>query len=86
MYSQTYDIAQTPITPQLPNKAAESQSKAAGVVASNASNSSTSVVASITSERGYQKIQEVYSEYKSKGLISLDFPELTLVQLMIRYF
>jgi hypothetical protein len=32
-------------------------------------------------ERGYQKIREVYSEYKSKGLIPEDFPELTLAQM-----
>lgn len=32
-------------------------------------------------ERGYQKIKEMYSEYKSKGLIPEDLPELTLVQL-----
>jgi len=32
-------------------------------------------------ERGYQKIKEMYSEYKSKGLIADDFPELTIVQL-----
>jgi hypothetical protein len=32
-------------------------------------------------ERGYQKIKELYSEYKSKGLIPDDLPELTLVQL-----
>jgi hypothetical protein len=35
-------------------------------------------------ERGYQKIQELYSEYKSKGLIPDDFPELTLLQLRDR--
>lgn len=32
-------------------------------------------------EKGYQKIREVYSEYKTKGLIPDDFPELTIVQL-----
>jgi hypothetical protein len=32
---------------------------------------------------GYQKIKEVYSEYKSKGLIDKNFPELTLVQMLI---
>lgn len=32
-------------------------------------------------EYGYQKVQEMYSEYKSKGLIPDDFPELTLVQM-----
>jgi len=32
-------------------------------------------------EKGYQKVKEVYSEYKTKGLIPDDFPELTIVQL-----
>jgi len=35
-------------------------------------------------EKGFQKIQEMYSEYKSKGLIPDDFPELTLLQLRDR--
>ena len=33
---------------------------------------------------GYKKISEMYGEYKSKGIISDDFPELTLVQLRFR--
>jgi hypothetical protein len=32
-------------------------------------------------ELGYQKIKELYSEYKSKGLIPDDFPEITVLQL-----
>ena len=35
-------------------------------------------------ERGYQKVKEMYSEYKTKGLIPDDFPELTLVQMYNR--
>jgi hypothetical protein len=35
-------------------------------------------------ERGYQKIREMYSEYKSKGLIPTDFPEITLMQMKDR--
>ena len=35
-------------------------------------------------ERGYQKVKEMYSEYKTKGLIPDDFPELTLVQMQNR--
>ena len=35
-------------------------------------------------ERGYQKVREMYSEYKTKGLIPDDFPELTLVQMQNR--
>ena len=32
-------------------------------------------------EKGFQKIKEVYSEYKSKGLIPDNFPEITLLQM-----
>jgi hypothetical protein len=34
--------------------------------------------------RGYQKMKEIYSIYKSKGLIADDFPEITLNQLNYR--
>jgi hypothetical protein len=36
------------------------------------------------SSRGYEKMREIYSDYKSKGLIADDFPELTLNQLRYR--
>ena len=35
-------------------------------------------------ELGYQKIKEMYNEYKSKGIIPDDFPEITVVQLRNR--
>jgi len=35
-------------------------------------------------EGGYEKIKEVYSEYKSKGLIPDDFPEITIIQMRDR--
>jgi len=34
--------------------------------------------------RGYQKVRELYSEYKSKGMIPDDFPEITVVQMKNR--
>ena len=34
--------------------------------------------------RGYEKMKEIYSDYKSKGLIDDDFPEITLNQLRYR--
>ena len=34
--------------------------------------------------RGYEKMREIYSDYKSKGLIDSDFPEITLNQLRYR--
>lgn len=44
----------------------------------------TTPVQDVVYEQGYQKIREMYSEYKSKGLIPDDFPEITLVQLRNR--
>ena len=37
-----------------------------------------------TYQQRYQKIREMYSEYKSKGLIPTDFPEITLMQMKDR--
>ena len=34
--------------------------------------------------RGYEKMREIYSDYKAKGLIDDDFPEITLNQLRYR--
>jgi hypothetical protein len=45
-------------------------------------NSTNNVTTEIVSERGYQKVVEIYSEYKAKGLVDPDFPELTVQQLM----
>ena len=50
----------------------------------NNTNSQFSSVEGGVVEIGYQKIRELYSEYKSKGLISPDFPEITLLQLRNR--
>jgi len=51
---------------------------------SSGGQSGTITVNETITERGYQKIKEMYSEYKSKGLIPDDLPELTLVQLKTR--
>ena len=82
MYSQRFNFGVTPVTPQQSNKANESQSKTQGALGANNPNSSDAVVTELVTERGYQKIVEVYSEYKAKGLIAPELPELTLVQLM----
>jgi hypothetical protein len=84
MYGQTFNISTSPTGTQESNKSAESQSKVQGVVSQNNSQSDSSVVTQIVSEKGYQKIVEVYSEYKAKGLIPADLPELTLFQLMTK--
>ncbi len=49
----------------------------------NSTNNSTAVVKTFASE-GYQKMKELYSEYKSKGLIDDNFPEITIQQLKYR--
>jgi hypothetical protein len=82
MYSQRFDITQTLDGPQQSNKAAESQASTQAEKGANNVGSNTAVVTQIVAEKGYQKIIEVYSEYKAKGLIPPNFPELTLVQLM----
>jgi hypothetical protein len=82
MFSQTFNISQSPVGPQQTNKATESQSKTQAAKVFNNVNSSDAVVTELIAEKGYQKIAEVYSEYKAKGLISKDLPELTIVQLM----
>lgn len=45
---------------------------------------SNSVTAPQVVSRGYQKMKEVYSIYKSKGLIDDNFPEITLLELKYR--
>jgi hypothetical protein len=47
------------------------------------SSSKTATTSAVVS-RGYQKMKEVYSIYKSKGLIEDNFPEITLTQLKYR--
>ena len=82
MYSQRFDVTQTVEGPQQPNAAAESQASTQAERGANNLGSSEAVVTQLVAEKGYQKIVEVYSEYKAKGLIAPNFPELTLVQLM----
>ena len=82
MYSQRFDITQTVDGPQQSNKSAESQASTQAEKGANNLGSNEAVVTQIVAEKGYQKIVEVYSEYKAKGLIDSNFPELTLVQLM----
>lgn len=82
MYSKTFDISKSITSPEGgSNKNIESQSKS-NAVSKESSISTSNVVTELVTEKGYQKILEVYSEYKSKGLLSPDFPEMTLAQLM----
>ena len=82
MYSQRFDVTQSVEGPQQSNRSAESQANTQAERGANNLGSSQAAVTQLVAERGYQKIVEVYSEYKAKGLIAPNFPELTLVQLM----
>jgi hypothetical protein len=88
MYSQTFDVSQSPVSTQSTPKSVEAQGKTESIQnnvgGANQSDGKNAVVTQLVTKKGYQKIVEVYSEYKAKGLISPDFPELTLVQLMTK--
>lgn len=47
----------------------------------NSPTNTTTAASDIVLERGRQKITEMYGEYKSKGIIPDDFPEITLWEL-----
>ena len=82
MYSTTFNVSKSPTSPEGgTNKSIESQSKS-NVVSKESTISTNNVTSELVTERGYQKIVEIYSEYKAKGLIAPNFPELTLAQLM----
>jgi len=52
--------------------------------AQNQVGSGTKDVTQKTTSKGLLKIKEVYSEYKAKGLVDEDFPEITLPELIVR--
>ena len=80
MYSQQYNVSTQPVGPQQSNREQEANSRTQSAVSNVNDGRQTQGTVQVTSEKGYQKIREVYSEYKSKGLIPPDFPEYTLVQ------
>ena len=82
MYSTRFDISKSPTSAEGGNKNIESTTKQSNTIAGQASNSQNNVVTQIVSEKGYQKVIEVYSEYKAKGLLDPDFPEMTFAQFM----
>jgi hypothetical protein len=82
MYSSRFDISKSPTSVEGGNKNIESSSRQTGNVTTESTNSGDNVVTQIVSEKGYQKVVEVYSEYKAKGLLDPNFPELTFAQLM----
>ena len=82
MYNQTFNIGQSPTQIEGTDKDVAANVNANSVNGNNSSVNQNTLVSQVNTEIGYQKIREVYSEYKSRGLVSQDLPELTLVQLM----
>ena len=84
MYSTTFNISKSPTSPEGGGSATiQNQLNMVDQASGRQSTiSSDNVTSELVTERGYQKILEVYSEYKAKGLISPDFPEFTLAELM----
>jgi hypothetical protein len=58
--------------------------QAPATVEQGTSSNATTATSPTVVSRGYQKMKEIYSNYKSKGLIPDDFPEITLNQLKYR--
>ena len=87
MYSKRFEVSANNVvanpTAGQSNQQLQSASSKPTQNTSTENNNQTS--SSFVSEKGYQKIVEVYSEYKSKGLIQPDFPELTLMQLINKF-
>ena len=79
MYSKTFNITRSDVG--LQNESILSQTSAEGNLTGDSTISSTDTSIETVSEKGYQKIKEMYGEYKAKGLIPLDFPELTVAEM-----
>ena len=78
MYSTSFELSQSETNTKNLSKSIQS----AGEPTKNTTSTNDVNLTSITTEKGYEKIVEVYSDYKSKGLIPYDFPEITLYQLI----
>ena len=81
MYSKSFNVSKSPTSPEGAGNVS-TQSQLNSAVAKTSTISTDNITTELVTEGGYQKISEVYSEYKAKGLISPDFPELTVAQLM----
>jgi len=81
MYSSRFDISNSNTGSQVSNALQGSATQQSSNIPV-ANNSKNTVTQQMFVEKGYQKIIEVYGEYKSKKLIPQDFPELTLQQLI----
>ncbi len=79
MYSKRFEIKSNNVTPQGESLSLNKTSQSNFL---ESTNRKTTSVFEVIGEKGYQKIIEVYKEYKAKNLIDQNFPELTLLELM----
>jgi hypothetical protein len=82
MYSNRFNVSQSPTSPEPANKNISASASQTNAISKASTISSDNIVTELVTEKGYQKIIEVYSEYKAKGLLPENFPELTLAQLI----
>ena len=80
MYSTRFDISKSVTSPE--TSSSRIPQAAVNAVSKNSTITTSNVVEQIISEKGYQKVLELYSEYKAKGLIAPNFPEITFAQLL----
>ena len=81
MYSSRFDITNSN-EGSSPSLSLQTLSSQQSTNVNNSSNSDNTVTTKMTVEKGYQKIHEVYSDYKRLNLVDKNFPELTLQQLI----
>ena len=79
MYSKTFNISRSEVGLQDPSVLNQVSQEGNLIGDSTISNTDTTI--ETVSEKGYQKIKEMYAIYKQKGLIPLDFPELTVAEM-----
>lgn len=86
MFSKRFEIKSNDVLPQDNNTSLNKISNQTSFL--DSTNKKTVSSFEVISEKGYQKIIELYKEYKSKGLIDENFPELTLLELInkLEYF
>jgi hypothetical protein len=82
MYSNVFNISKSGTSPEPADKNTRASASQTGAISRESTISPDNVVTQMVTEKGYQKIVEVYSEYKAKGLLPTNFPEITLVQLI----
>jgi len=79
MYSKTFNITRSDVG--LQDNSVINNANNEGNLTGDATISDTDTVVESVSEKGYQKIKEMYAIYKSKGLIPVDFPEITIAEM-----